>query len=290
MLLHLDSIKSDPLGFLIELLYTIPAVVCALVLHELGHGYVALRCGDPTAQMMGRLSFNPLAHLDPIGTASMFLLGIGWARPVPVNPRNFRNPRRDDILVSAAGITVNLLLFILGTALSVVCVRVMCPNDTLETISRVNGESASRLLMRASLFSGESIESYLKSLADYGMVNRIWLVYLLRFFGVCCTLNMGLAIFNLLPFPPLDGYRLANNILFKGRWQINAKTIKITRIVFFVLFIGPILVENIGIFRDGPLGTVLYYATHWLSYALYYAANGVQSALLWIFLPLFGMA
>ncbi len=268
MLLHLDSIKSDPLGFLIELLYTIPAVVCALVLHELGHGYVALRCGDPTAQMMGRLSFNPLAHLDPIGTASMFLLGIGWAKPVPVNPRNFRNPRRDDILVSAAGITVNLLLFILGTALSVVCVRVMCPNDTLETISRVNGESASRLLMRASLFSGESIESYLKSLADHGMVSRIWLVYLLRFFGVCCTLNMGLAIFNLLPFPPLDGYRLANNLFFRGRWRITPQALRISMLILLVLN----------------------YTTHWLSYALYYAANGVQTALLWIFLPLFGMA
>ncbi len=268
MLLHLDSIDLTSLEFWIELCYLIPAILSALVLHELGHGYVALRCGDHTAEMMGRLSFNPLKHLDPMGTASMLLLGIGWARPVPVNPRNFKNPRRDDFLVSIAGITVNLILFILGTLLSLVCIRVMCPNETLEMITDVNKQSASRLLMRASLYSGESIESYLKGLADYKMVNNTWLVYLLRYFGLSCQLNMGLAIFNLLPIPPLDGYRIANNLIFKGRWQVDIRVLRISMLVLFVVN----------------------YFTNWLGYALYYAANGVQAALLWIFLPLFGMA
>ncbi len=268
MLTHLSMIRSDPLGFLIELMYTIPAVLIALTLHELGHGYAALRCGDHTAEMMGRLSFNPLKHLDPLGTASMLLIGIGWARPVPVDPRNYKNPRRDDLLVSAAGITVNLCLFVIGTVLSVVCVRIMCPNDTLALISDVNDSSASRLLLRASLYSGESIEEYLKGLADHQMVNNAWLIYVLRYLGVFCSLNIGLAVFNLLPIPPLDGYRLANNLFFKGRWRLTPQVLRISVLV--------LLVVN--------------YATNWLSYALYYAANGLQTALLWVLLPLFGMA
>ena len=92
------------------LVSVIPALVC-ITLHELAHGYVALRCGDPTAQMMGRLSFNPLRHLNLFGTICMFLFGVGWANPVPVNPRNFRSFRRDDFLVSIAGIVTNLLLY-----------------------------------------------------------------------------------------------------------------------------------------------------------------------------------
>ncbi len=268
MLTHLSQIQSDPLGFLIELLYTIPSVLIALTLHELGHGYAALRCGDHTAEMMGRLSFDPRRHLDPLGTASMLLIGVGWAKPVPVNPRNYKNPRRDDVIVSAAGITVNLCLFVIGTVLSVVCVRVMCPNETLEMISKYNDTSASRLLMRASLYSGEAIEEYLKGLAEYQMVEQAWLVYVLRFLGVFCSLNMGLAVFNLLPFPPLDGYRLANNLIFRGRWQLTPQVLRISMLALLVIN----------------------YATNWLSYALYYAATGVQTALLWVLLPLFGMA
>ena len=115
----LSGLQSDPQGTLILLLYRIPAILIALTLHELAHGYVALRCGDPTAQMMGRLSFNPLRHLDPIGTLFMLLFGFGWARPVPVNPRNFKNFRRDDLLVSIAGVVTNFCLFFLSMLIMV---------------------------------------------------------------------------------------------------------------------------------------------------------------------------
>ena len=118
MLSILSQLQSDPVSTLIALLYRVPAVLIALTLHELAHGYVALRCGDPTAQMMGRLSFNPLRHLDPVGMAFMLLFGFGWARPVPVNPRNFKHFRRDDLLVSIAGVAMNLILFVLGFFLS----------------------------------------------------------------------------------------------------------------------------------------------------------------------------
>ena len=110
---------SEPLDFFVYTFSKVIVVLVAITFHEVAHGYVAYRCGDPTAKMLGRLSLNPLKHLDPIGTITLFLLGFGWAKPVPVNPRNFRNFRRDDFLVSVAGITVNFSLFIIATALMV---------------------------------------------------------------------------------------------------------------------------------------------------------------------------
>ncbi|MDK1030483.1 MAG: site-2 protease family protein [Planctomycetia bacterium] len=101
-------------AFLLEIVIRAPVVLFALTIHEFMHGYVAYRCGDPTAHNMGRLTLNPLPHLDPIGTLCLFLGPIGWAKPVPVNPFNFRHPRRDYILVSIAGPGSN---FILGAAL-----------------------------------------------------------------------------------------------------------------------------------------------------------------------------
>jgi len=85
-----------------------PVVLFSLTIHEFMHAYVALRCGDDTAHRAGRVTLNPLAHLDPIGTLCLFFAPIGWAKPVPVNPYNFGNPRRDEILVSIAGVSANL--------------------------------------------------------------------------------------------------------------------------------------------------------------------------------------
>ena len=110
---------SDPAGFILYLLYFAASVLLTLTLHEIAHGYVAWKCGDPTAKMLGRLSLDPRRHLDPLGTLCLVFLGFGWAKPVPVNPRNFQNYRRDDFLVSIAGITVNLTLFLLSLALAV---------------------------------------------------------------------------------------------------------------------------------------------------------------------------
>ena len=98
--------------FLLELIIRLPPVLFALTVHELMHGWVAWRCGDPTARDMGRITLNPLAHLDPLGTLCLMFGPIGWAKPVPVNPYNFRVPRRDDILVSLAGVASNFVLAI----------------------------------------------------------------------------------------------------------------------------------------------------------------------------------
>lgn len=92
-----------------ELLLAAPAILFGLTLHEFSHGYVAWRLGDPTARAMGRLTLNPLAHLDPIGTLALFFFRFGWAKPVPIDPRFFRNPTRDMMLSSLAGPAANFL-------------------------------------------------------------------------------------------------------------------------------------------------------------------------------------
>jgi Zn-dependent protease len=95
----------------------VPAVLLATVLHELAHGVVASWLGDPTARRAGRLTLNPLSHLDPVGTLMLLLVGFGWARPVPVDPRYFRHPYRDMVLVALAGpVTNGLLALVLALA------------------------------------------------------------------------------------------------------------------------------------------------------------------------------
>ena len=92
----------------LQLLYTLPAIIIGLTVHEWAHAYAAYRLGDPTARNLGRMTINPLAHIDLIGFAMLLLVGFGWAKPVPVNPRNFKNYKRDDIFGSI--ITINLAL------------------------------------------------------------------------------------------------------------------------------------------------------------------------------------
>src|SRR5512142_1979455 len=107
----------------VEILYQIIAFVFAICVHESAHAWTANRCGDPTARMLGRISLNPIKHVDPIGTVLVPLIGmmsglgfIGWAKPTPVDPRNLRHPIRDDILTSVAGPVSNLLLATLAVA------------------------------------------------------------------------------------------------------------------------------------------------------------------------------
>jgi len=104
-------------AFWLRLVVRLPVMLVALPIHEFSHAYMAHLCGDDTAKYNGRLTLNPLAHLDPIGTLCLLLAPIGWAKPVPVNPMNFRNPRQDDIKVSAAGPGSNFLLALVSLLL-----------------------------------------------------------------------------------------------------------------------------------------------------------------------------
>ncbi len=148
---------------LTDYLIMAPAILIALTIHEYAHGYVAYRLGDPTAKMLGRLSLNPLVHLDLLGTAMLFIVGVGWAKPVPVNPQYFRQPKRDLLWVSLAGPASNLMLaFLFGLGLRVMAGGMFPPKMGI-----------------------------LMTMIWYGM-----------------TINIVLAVFNLLPIPPLDGSKI----------------------------------------------------------------------------------
>ena len=150
------------------LLLTLPAVLWAISFHEFCHGYAAKLVGDPTAERSGRLSLNPLDHFDLVGTLMLLFVGFGWAKPVPINTRYFRHPRRGLVIVSLAGIVGNILT-------AVVCVLFL----------RFLGEPWYRLAGRA------------------GITVLIQMI----------VINVGLAAFNLIPIPPLDGSRVLEAFL-----------------------------------------------------------------------------
>lgn len=161
------------LDYLIEILISIPCVLAALVFHEIAHGYVAYKLGDPTAKMMGRLTLNPLKHLDPIGTICMIFARFGWARPVPIDARYFKKPRRDICLTALAGPMTNLILAFIGAFIY----------------------SLTSLLLSDVVFESANFAYYICVAVDTLLFNFIWL-------------NIALAVFNLIPLPPLDGSRI----------------------------------------------------------------------------------
>lgn len=218
---------SDPIGFVVYLLYFAAAILLTLVLHEVAHGYVAWKCGDSTAKMLGRLSLDPRKHLDPVGTLCLVFLGFGWAKPVPVNPRNFQNYRRDDFLVSIAGITVNMTLFLLSLALAVGLNGLLWKPEVI------------RLYGAKQLLSSDGI-GYAVLLGGAGAQNAEamrypWVQYIQRFLLLFSTMNLSVGIFNLLPIPPLDGFHILNDILLKGRLSLNQNMFQITQVILIVL-------------------------------------------------------
>lgn len=153
-----------------------PVLLLALTFHEFAHGWVAYRFGDDTAYQAGRLTLNPLAHLDPVGTLMIFLVHFGWAKPVPINPARMRNPKKHALYVALAGPASNLILaWILAILLRI----------SLSSLS-------SGLLM-------EGMSHYTK----------LWLGFLIL--GI--EINIALAFFNLLPIYPLDGSRVVSGLL-----------------------------------------------------------------------------
>ena len=229
-------LTTDPIGFIIYIIYFATCIVTALVLHEVAHGYMALHCGDPTAKMMGRLSLNPKKHLDPLGTIALIFLGFGWAKPVPVNPRNFSNYRRDDFLVSIAGIVVNLTLFLLTTALAVGLNGLLWKP---EVIARY-GASA---FLRS---DGIGYSAIVFGADNTHLMLHPWLMYIQRFLLMFGTINLSLAIFNFLPIPPLDGYHIFNDLLFKGRFQLSSNGFQIMQIVLMFLIFSGMLTGVLG--------------------------------------------
>lgn len=192
--------------YLITKMLSVPAVLLALVFHECAHGYTAYKLGDPTAKNMGRLTLNPLAHLDPIGAILMLLVGFGWARPVPVNPRYFKNPRKGMALTALMGPVANILIAIISALLYLLMYKLF-------------------LVMSAGV-----------------LLTRFWynfLYYLTLFFLIMHRLNLSLAIFNLIPLPPLDGSRILG-LFLPQKWYYWLLTHeRQIAIIFFVwLLVG----------------------------------------------------
>ena len=241
----LEWMRSDPLGFFTFMLYRAPAVLIALTLHELSHGYVAYLCGDNTARDMGRLTLNPFRHLSPIGTLMMFTVGMGWAKPVPVNPRNFRHGRRDDLLVSAAGVTMNFFLFALATLLMVAVneklwmpevFRLSRPLTTRTDFLSFSGTNFMQIMQNSNYIWVEATgDGYYNVLNAAQYMQTPWLIHVQRFLYQFAFCNLGMCVFNLLPFPPLDGFHVFNDILLRGRLQLNAQAFRLSMLALLVL-------------------------------------------------------
>lgn len=148
----------------------------AITCHEVSHGYVAWHYGDPTARMLGRLTLNPLKHIDIFGTLMIFFIGIGWAKPVPVVYENLRNPKRDMIWVAAAGPITNIILATLSAFILRGIIAIGNPAAT--------GSPAAMILEPVVLMLAFSV-----------------------------YINLLLAIFNMIPLPPLDGGRVLIGLL-----------------------------------------------------------------------------
>ncbi len=248
----LDYLQQDPWGFLQFMLYRAPAVLLALTLHEFAHGYAALRAGDPTAQRMGRLSLNPLKHLDPIGTISLFLLGFGWAKPVPVNPNNYKHPRRDDLMVSLAGVTTNFVLFLLSTLLALAVGGWLYDPAALEAL----GGYRFFLALNQPGFVMQLYPEYAEALAPGLMVPG--LLHLQRFLLHSGLINLGLCLFNLLPIPPLDGFHVLNQGVFGGRLRLNSQVLRFVQLgLMLLIFTTNILGGLMSFLMNAVQGTVL---------------------------------
>jgi Zn-dependent protease len=247
-------LTTDPVGFLIFMAYYAVAILLTLMLHEIAHGYVAYRCGDPTAKMLGRLTMDPRKHLDPFGTISLVLLGFGWAKPVPVNPRNFRgNYRRADFLVSIAGVTVNLTLFLLSLFIAMLLSPLLWKPEV------VNYYGAKQLLASGgaaySILLGGMGANYIE------LMQTPWLMHVQRFLLLFSTMNLTIAVFNLLPIPPLDGFHVLNDLILGGRLTMNRNFYQIAQVVLLALvFTGAlsgILRTVTGVIEGGVLNVFL---------------------------------
>lgn len=178
-------------------------ILCILPLHELAHAWVANKLGDPTAKLEGRLTFNPLASVDPMGALALLLFGFGWAKPVPVDSRYFRKPKRDMAITALAGPVSNLLAAFVGAVLVAV----------MEAFSPYNG-----------------FTNFVYNVLWYYVV-----------------VNISLAVFNLIPMPPLDGSRIVAAFLSDRAMYTYYRYQNLFVMVMFLLLLSGAL--------SGPLAT-----------------------------------
>ncbi len=197
-----------------ELLRIVPAILVGLTVHELAHSYVALLLGDDTPKRLGRLTLNPIKHIDPIGFILLLVAGFGWAKPVRINRENLKHPRRDDILIALAGPLSNLLFAVMIVILL-------------------------KVVILAIPF---------KSAGAFESVFSVFFSFLF--------INIALAIFNLLPIPPLDGSHVISNLLSLKSYTVSATYFRYGSIALLLL----VILDRVTEIDLLPVGRVVEYS------------------------------
>ncbi|MDU6307123.1 MAG: site-2 protease family protein [Clostridium sp.] len=191
------GVPINMISVLMQILAVLVIIFCVLPIHEYAHGWMAKKLGDNTAAYQGRLTINPLASIDPLGALAILLFGFGWAKPVPVDTRNFKNPKRDMAITALAGPVSNLLAALVGAF----------------------------LLNVIFLFQGSIPQAFRFGIAV--------------FFGHFISINIMLAVFNLIPLPPLDGSRIVGAFLSdKALYRYYQNQQFIMMVLFAMLIFG----------------------------------------------------
>ncbi len=182
------------IGNITTILMNVPATLIALSVHELAHGYVSYKLGDPTAKMQGRLTLNPLAHLDLVGTLLMIFTGFGWAKPVQINPMYYKDRTKGMAITAAAGPVSNFILAFVGMLLGFLLAIV---------------------------------------LSNFGVGMGV-VGWILRFTSVFVQLNLCFMVFNLIPFPPLDGFKIFGTLLPRNFYY---KVLQYEQYIIYILML-----------------------------------------------------
>ena len=238
----LQSLLENPMEYLTQLVLRLPAVLIAICMHESAHGWVANRCGDPTARLMGRITLNPVKHFDPVGMLCLVFFGVGWAKPVPINPLHFRNYRKDDLKVSLAGVTMNLILALVFLIPAyAVFIRAFSP-------------------FREIYYLPDGDLAWLQNaLVDYRPISEMWGSVPAGLYEVLANVvlvNLSLAIFNLIPLPPLDGYHVLNDLVLKRPLFASPRAAMAGQGILILLMVTDILPWFLGWALSGVLSGV----------------------------------
>ena len=261
----IQELFSDPKGMLLVLLLALPGRLLAIAAHESAHGWVADRCGDPTARLMGRITLNPLKHFDLVGTLCMVLFGFGWAKPVPINPNTFRHDRDDDLKVSLAGVTMNLTLFFGGCIVMYGMLWL-----ALKQLPYQSAYWSTNALIRTTV---DGVPALCDALYWYDIADclrypwGLWDVLIAPVFGKAVgylyqmlyyfvSVNLVLAVFNLIPIPPLDGYHVLNDLVLKRPLFADRKAQGIGMAVMLVAVYTGVLNKALNVVYDFVLSGV----------------------------------
>ena len=193
---------------ILDTLLSLPGLIVAISLHEFAHARKAVKLGDPTPKMQGRLNISPLSHLDPVGTICLLFGGFGWGRPVEINPTNFKNPEKDGAKVAAAGPIMNFVLSIVFAVIYGLYMIFLIKTNKVTTTEA------------GLYFTGHNIWYVVDLVLVRAMI-----------------LNLGLGLFNLLPFPPLDGSKIYRAFLRGKAREFLYNLEQYSMIIIAILFI-----------------------------------------------------